>query len=306
MVENKVDASCTAPGSYDSVVYCELCGAELERESGIVIPAKGHTPGEVMTENIVPATCMAAGSYEEAVYCQICGDELSRNTVTVPADPDAHVWGAWTVSTEGSCTEDSVEIRFCECNNSHYETRIVPAPGHDWGEWVTVTEATIEANGLEKRTCARCGEEETRETYWDVEATRRIQFVVSGSMHYVLHADDSDYSIYRDNTPAVLWYPNRPLTFSVVLHSTWKGDCIVSANGKELKPDANGVYTLPGGTDFVIVNCDPVGATVTGSDGETYSGTCPFCGKIHPSSFWGRIVALVHTIFYFFRNLFKK
>jgi|GEM_PF-6477332 len=36
VVENTVAATCTEEGSYDSVVYCEKCGAELERESGIV------------------------------------------------------------------------------------------------------------------------------------------------------------------------------------------------------------------------------------------------------------------------------
>ena len=217
----------------------------------------------------------------------------------------------WQVNAEGKSLDTVYEgqsIRFIGNCKKGQELKKLTIKYYYYNEnhSKTDTEATIEANGLEKRVCANCGEEETRETYWDAEATRQIQFVVSGSMHYVLHADGSDYSIFRDNTPAVLWYPNRPLTFSVALHPTWKGDCIVSANGKELKPDANGVYTLPGGTDFVIVNCDPVGATATGSDGETHSGTCPFCGKIHPSSFWGRIVALVHTIFYFFKNRFKK
>ena len=39
--ENVVEASCTAAGSYDEVVYCSVCGEELSREE-TVIDALGH------------------------------------------------------------------------------------------------------------------------------------------------------------------------------------------------------------------------------------------------------------------------
>ena len=41
VIENEVPATCTAAGSYDSVVYCSECGAELSRET-VGIPALGH------------------------------------------------------------------------------------------------------------------------------------------------------------------------------------------------------------------------------------------------------------------------
>ena len=34
--ENEVAATCTAEGSYDSVVYCTVCGEELSRTSEVV------------------------------------------------------------------------------------------------------------------------------------------------------------------------------------------------------------------------------------------------------------------------------
>ncbi len=37
----------------------------------------------------------------------------------------------------------------------------------------------------------------------------------------------------------------------------------------------------------------------------TESGPCGFCGKTHPNTLWGRIVAFFHMIFAFFRDLFK-
>ena len=306
-VENKVDATCTDAGSYDSVVYCSVCGAELSRESGIEIPAKGHVPGETMTENIVPATCMAEGSYDEAVYCAVCGEELSRNTITVPVDPDAHVWGEWTVSTAGSCTDDAVEIRFCTCNAAHYETRISAAPGHTWGEWVTVREASPDADGLERRTCLVCGETEEREIRWIGDKTRIIQFVVTGSMHYVVHFDTFNYEIYSKQTPAFYWYEGVDLSFDIVLHS----DCnyenyIVTLNDKELKQNADGTYTIPGGKDYAKININPVAtATDDGGSGSSHTASvCKYCGKVHPGNFWGAIVGFFHAIFYFFKHLF--
>jgi hypothetical protein len=42
VVENKIEATCTADGSYDEVVYCSVCGTELSRNKK-TIPAKGHS-----------------------------------------------------------------------------------------------------------------------------------------------------------------------------------------------------------------------------------------------------------------------
>lgn len=36
VVENKIDATCTTDGSYDSVIYCSVCNAELSRERKII------------------------------------------------------------------------------------------------------------------------------------------------------------------------------------------------------------------------------------------------------------------------------
>ena len=41
VVENKVAATCTEDGSYDSVVYCSVCKEEISRET-VVVPATGH------------------------------------------------------------------------------------------------------------------------------------------------------------------------------------------------------------------------------------------------------------------------
>ncbi|MBQ3356603.1 MAG: S-layer homology domain-containing protein [Oscillospiraceae bacterium] len=121
--ENEVAPTCTEAGSYDEVVYCSVCSAELSREKKTVdalghdlvhheaqavsctekgwaaydtctrcdyttyaeIPASGHSPADAVKENEVAPTCTEAGSYDEVVYCSVCGAELSREKKTVDA-----------------------------------------------------------------------------------------------------------------------------------------------------------------------------------------------------------------------------
>ncbi|MBQ7230389.1 MAG: S-layer homology domain-containing protein, partial [Oscillospiraceae bacterium] len=69
--ENVVEATCTEDGSYDSVVYCTVCGEELSRDT-VTVPALGHT------EEIIPAveaTCTEPG-LTEGVKCSVCGEIL--------------------------------------------------------------------------------------------------------------------------------------------------------------------------------------------------------------------------------------
>ncbi|MBQ1675475.1 MAG: InlB B-repeat-containing protein, partial [Oscillospiraceae bacterium] len=42
--ENRVEPTCTEPGSYDLVVYCTVCGEEISRQT-VTIPAIGHNWG---------------------------------------------------------------------------------------------------------------------------------------------------------------------------------------------------------------------------------------------------------------------
>ena len=84
VAENNVEPSCTAAGSYDSVVYCERCNAELSRET-VTVAALDHLPGEAVQENYVEPTATEYGGYDTVVYCQRCNAELSReHTVLEP------------------------------------------------------------------------------------------------------------------------------------------------------------------------------------------------------------------------------
>ena len=72
VTENRTFASCTEGGSYDEVVYCSVCNAEISRETKAIEPSE-HTAGKPVIENEA-----ADGTYDEVVYCAVCNAEMSR------------------------------------------------------------------------------------------------------------------------------------------------------------------------------------------------------------------------------------
>ena len=174
--ENVLPATCTTAGSYDEVVYCTVCEAELSREKKVTEPlghdyeavvteptctepgytthtcsrcsdsyvdseveALGHTPGEPIWENVT-ATCTAAGTGDEVVCCTVCHEELSR------------------------------------------ETKTVDALGHDLTKTDAVAATCTEAGNSAYWTCGHCGkyfsdengEQEIEESSWAIPATGHI------------------------------------------------------------------------------------------------------------------------------------
>ncbi len=168
--ENRVEATCDEAGSYDSVIYCEVCGEELNREA-IEIPATGdHIAGEAVVENTVDATCTEDGSYDTVVYCTECGYEISRITVALQAPGHTEVIDP---AVDASCTEDGLtEGSHCAvCEEVLTAQEVVPALGHNEGE--AVVENKVNATCTEEGSydtvvyCTVCGVELSRETTVD-------------------------------------------------------------------------------------------------------------------------------------------
>ena len=279
-----------------------MCEIELSRTEQTIAKLTTHTPGETVIENNVPPTCSSEGSYDEVVYCSVCGVELSRDTVTVPVDADAHVWADWTETVAPTCTEAGEKERVCTlCSQNQIAP--VEALGHNWTAWQTMVAPTVEEPGLESRICVRCHESETREIpRLEGVKDRQVQFVPIDDMYFVVHLDDADYSIHSKTAKAIYWYKNVDLSFEVVTGIGWKHDGYeVRVNGQKLEANPDGRFTLPGGTDYAQINVYP---TSVGASAAVTDGVCKYCGKVHPSHLWGRIVALFHLLLYFFKNAF--
>ncbi len=90
VVENEVAPTCTEDGSYDEVVYCSVCGAELERKT-VTTPATGHSYGEPVwtwNEELTEATAVFT--------CTACGDEQTLTaeiTEEITTEAAPHVEG---------------------------------------------------------------------------------------------------------------------------------------------------------------------------------------------------------------------
>ena len=190
--ENIKDPTCTEDGSYDSVIYCSKCNAEISRETvtteklghdykvtkeakeptctengyseeqicsrcndkigGDTIKATGHSPKSAVVENYIDATCTANGSYDSVTYCSVCNAEISRETISTEAL--GHDYKVTKEAKAPTCTEDGYsEERTCSRCGDVVESKSISATGHTAGS--SVTENKIEA------TCTSNGSHDT-------------------------------------------------------------------------------------------------------------------------------------------------
>ena len=165
VIENNVDPDCDNPGGYDTVTYCEDCGAELSRVHTDV-PALGHTRGQLHNENVVDPTCTTAGSHDEVVRCTTCNDIIESTHVVDPAlghdpkDPEyENVVDATCTTTGGRDVVVYCDRCGAEISREH---EIIPALGHNPGTPVKerIVDATCTTEGSYDLVtyCTRCRE----------------------------------------------------------------------------------------------------------------------------------------------------
>ena len=80
--ENEIAPTCTAEGSYDEVVYCTDCNAEILRTHRTVNRI-AHTPSSSVKENEVAPSCTVEGSYDDVIYCAKCKDVILRTKIKI-------------------------------------------------------------------------------------------------------------------------------------------------------------------------------------------------------------------------------
>ena len=139
MKENEKAPTCGAAGSYDSVVYCSVCKAEISRKTE-TIPATGeHDWADADCDT--PKTCKVCGTTEgEALghtWADADCDTAKTCTVCGATEGEAlgHAWVDATCSTPKTCS-------VC---------------GATEGEAVADAHAWVDADCITAKTCSLCG-----------------------------------------------------------------------------------------------------------------------------------------------------
>ena len=152
--ENVVAATCTTAGSYDSVVYCSVCDAELSRETKSV-DALGH---DIVNHESQAPTCTEIG-WEAYKTCSRCD---YTTYVEIPATGHDHE----TVVTAPTCTEEGYTTYTCHCGDT-YVADEVDALGHDTIDHEAQAPTCTEVGWEAYETCSRCD----YTTYEEIPAT---------------------------------------------------------------------------------------------------------------------------------------
>ena len=146
--ENVVPATCTAKGSYESVVYCSVCNTELSRTK-VDTDMIAHTPSDWIADG--EASCATGGTKHKE--CTVCHTVLE--TGTIPAT-GAHTYV--DVVTAPTCVAQGYTTHTCSvCGNSYVDS-YVDALGHTEVADAAV-DATCETAGKTAgKHCSVCGE----------------------------------------------------------------------------------------------------------------------------------------------------
>ncbi len=169
VTENNVPATCTTDGSYDSVVYCTVCNAELNREK-VTVTAEGHKFGETVTAKA--ATCIATGNeaYKQCTVCNkyFAADEDAMSTdakdsaeaFKTEIDSNNHENTTSHEQTNATCLDIGYTAgMFCEdCDKWISGHEEIPEIAHKNKEHHEKVDATCVATGtIEYWSCPDCG-----------------------------------------------------------------------------------------------------------------------------------------------------
>lgn len=168
------------------------CDGEINKTTGEIIKPAYEEKDHYFIEHEYGApvehdvTCYTDGY--TTVTCLICG-----HTITTPGEKSTgHIWGDWVREKAPTCTEEGLDVRYCQREGCGEKDEIVippnghnltteeypskcgdkmitvetctvcgltniypPDPDHDMGDWYTAKEATCTTNGTLRRDCQR-------------------------------------------------------------------------------------------------------------------------------------------------------
>ena len=186
-VENEVAVTCTANGSYDTVVYCTVCEEEISRTTETV-SALGHNESRSVVDQSLPG-CTYGGWVQYLYTCQICG---TTRTDVETMDATGHTAGEPYVASqrESTCTIEgfirtNVNCSVCGVNISSDE-EILSLAEH--------TPNVDEVSCIESKYCVICAhplEDAAEHSY--VETVREASCTQSGGIHYACSVCGTSY-----------------------------------------------------------------------------------------------------------------
>ena len=191
--ENRVEATCTEDGHYESVVYCSVCEKELNREKKTIKALGEHN---YLHHEGKAATCIEYG-WEEYDTCMRCNYTTYKEIAAFGHNYVHHIGKSATCTETGwkeydtctrcdystyeklaakghteiidravaaTCTKTGLtEGKHCsECSAILVAQRTTEALGHDYGEWTTIEKPTETDKGTEERVCKRCDHRDQR------------------------------------------------------------------------------------------------------------------------------------------------
>ena len=142
--ENEKAATCEGKGSYDNVVYCKVCKAEISRNTKTTAPLGHDWNNGVVTKK---PTCEKAG-----VTTYTCKND-SDHTKTEKIKALGHDWDAGTITKKATCEEEGEKTYTCKNDSKHTKTEKIKATGHSWNDGEITKKPTCEEDGEKTFTC---------------------------------------------------------------------------------------------------------------------------------------------------------
>jgi hypothetical protein len=118
--ENNVAPDCTNGGRYDSVIYCNVCGEEISRET-VPVPALGHS----YKAEITAPDCEHGGYTTNT--CTVCGHSYVSDAKDALGHSEQTVAGKAASCTENGLTDGKI---CTACGKTLVSQVVIPALGH--------------------------------------------------------------------------------------------------------------------------------------------------------------------------------
>ena len=153
IVENRINATCTEAGSYDLVVICDSCSAEVSREKKTDAPL-GHDISEFSSDN--NATCEENGT--QTAYCQRSGCSHSE-TREIEGSATGHDFDTFLrTHSAATCEKNRFDVFSCsKCSEENIEEIQNSKSGHKASS-ISYTGEYCGVNPLGVMYCEECGE----------------------------------------------------------------------------------------------------------------------------------------------------